>query len=160
MQPNKINFSRNLPLTAKLLLLAPVMILYIHYFLPQNWGFFIKKPNAGMINVYKVDNGNISGPFIQNNMSYGMGVSRKGRVLYKELSILINDHKNLVWQFLDKDSLSQLIRNGSYILIPRNTNKFYKGKYLITRAEQLSDSAIKSGTAFIPTPQYALAEIR
>jgi len=113
-----------------------------------------------MINIYRVENGIANNkPLIQNNMSYGIGISRKGRVLFKELAKLINDNKNLSWKPLDEDSLSNVIKYGNFIFISGNSH-FYKGKFLITKAEQLSDSSIKSGAGFNPARQYILGEIR
>jgi Sporulation delaying protein SdpA len=160
MTRNKINAIHYLLLIAKLLWIVPVIILYIHYFFPQNWGFFLVKPREPMINIYRVENGiSNNKPLIQNNMSYGIGISRKGRVLFKELSKLINDNKSLLWKPLYEDSLSNVIKYGNFIFIPGNSH-FYKGKFLITKAEQLPDSSIKSGAGFNPSRQYILGEIR
>ncbi len=73
-------------IATKISVILVVASLYIHYFLPQNWGYFVKKPAQSFFNVYRVHNGAIqNSALIDNNMSYGIGISRKGRVYYKEL---------------------------------------------------------------------------
>ena len=71
----------SIPAIIKLPVIVVVVILYIHYFLPQNWGYFAMKPAKTFFNVYRVHDGIVQKkPLIPNNMSFGMGVSRNGRV--------------------------------------------------------------------------------
>ena len=86
---NSINFAIRI---GKILLILPVIILYIHYFFPQRWGFFILKPRSAGINIYPIHDGKaIKDKGIRNNVSYGLGISRQGRFYYKELSRLIDE---------------------------------------------------------------------
>jgi len=149
---------RSVLLFAKLLLIVPVIILYIHYFFPQNWGFFIVKPREPLYNIYRVENGNADHrSIIKNNMSYGIGISREGRILYRELSKLIKDNSNLLWKPYDADSISRLIKNGNFILLSGEPH-FFKGKFLITKEEQAYSS--KNRLRAIPLSQYILGETR
>src|SRR4026207_1972933 len=80
----------------KLTVIVGVVILYIHYFLPQNWGYFVTKPVQTFFNVYRVHNQTVqNSPLIPNNMSFGMGISRKGRVYYKELIKIVNHNRHI-----------------------------------------------------------------
>lgn len=143
----------------KILLILPVIILYIHYFFPQRWGFFILKPRSAGINIYPIHDGKaIKNQGIGNNMSYGLGISRKGRYYYKELSRLIDDNKNLSWRPL-ADSQTTFM-NEPYIVIPSAMYGFKPGQYLITQMQKVSDSFIKNSNKIIPAKQYSLADIR
>ena len=76
----------------KLSITACTVILYLHYFIPQSWGFFTIEPIQPLLNAYTVHNGVINNKsLIANNMSYGMGISRKGIILFNGLVKLIED---------------------------------------------------------------------
>ncbi len=161
MLRNKINSAGQLLLIAKLLFIVPVIILYIHYFFHQNWGFFIVKPHGPTINIYQVNDERINKePLIKNNTGYGVGMSRKGRILYHEFSRLINDRKNLLWKHLNKDSLLQIIKTENFTVIYTNNSLLDKGKLLITKEELLPGLSMKSVATSVAPLQYTLAEIR
>lgn len=154
---NTKNFARRI---GKLLLLLPVIILYLHYFFPQRWGFFILKPRSAGLNIYQVLDGKIvSTSILHNNVSYGLGISRKGRFLYKELSRLIDENKNLSWKPLH-DSPLTFVADSTYTIISYRTYGFEPGKYLITKTQAIADSSILKSKEIIPVMQYSLAEIR
>src|SRR5688572_30188575 len=110
-----------------------VVILYIHYFLPQSWGYFVVKPVQTFFNVYGVHHGIVqTTPLIPNNMSFGMGISRKGRVYYKELIKILNDNKHIPWKSLPEGEFSLLSLADYDTLYIDNAKRFFTGKMLIT----------------------------
>ena len=154
---NSINFAIRI---GKILLILPVIILYIHYFFPQRWGFFILKPRSAGLNIYPIHAGKAeNNSIVHNNMSYGIGISRKGRYLYKELSRLIDENKSLSWQpFPDSQTIP--VNGSTYTQIPLNRYGFEPGKYLLTKTQTVPDSFLINNKKIISARQYSLAEIR
>ena len=154
-------YSTKAPISAiiKLPVIVVVVILYIHYFLPQNWGYFAMKPAQTFFNVYRVHNGVVqNGPLIPNNMSFGMGISRKGRVYAKELIKILNYNKHIPWKPLYEGSFSFLSQDMDYdTLYIDNAKSFFTGKLLITISERLSDTMILKHKSIPVAKQYILA---
>lgn len=144
----------------KLSLTAMVVILYIHYFIPQSWGFFTLESKQPLYNIYTVHNGVADKkPFLKNNFGYGMGISMKGKIIYSELYNIIN--KNLVWKPLIEDSINYITQHGNYIIL--STVSEYaalRGNFLITKADRPSYIMIKSGRKLHLQKQYVLVDIR
>src|SRR5258706_14218158 len=91
----------------KLSVVMVVVILYIHYFFPQSWGFYTIESKQPLYNIYMVHSGIADKePFLKNNLSYGMGISLKGRMLYNEIYNIV-DNNNLPWKPLIEDSLNE-----------------------------------------------------
>ena len=89
-----------------------------------------------------------------------MGVSLKGRILYKELYRMINSG-NLVWKPLIEDSLNHITERGNYILISIGGEyNTLKGNFLITKTDRPSYSTLKSGGQFHPLKEYILVNTR
>ncbi len=145
----------------KVPVIVVVVILFIHYFLPQNWGYFAMKPAQTFFNVYRVQNGVVQNtPLINNNMSFGMGISRKGRVYYKELIKLLNNNKHIPWKPLHEGSFSFLLQDVVYDTIYiDNAQSFFTGKLLITSSERPSDTMINHKSMPV-VKQYILAVIK
>jgi len=147
----------------KLLLTVIVVILYIHYFFPQTWGYFTKEPLQPLITVYKIDS-SVTGkePFLMNNMSYGMGVSRKGKILFNQLMKLLNTDKNFKWLPFNDDSLSYITQHGNYTLalIDNNDNNIIPGKFVVIKTDRPTSAILKNQEKFVPRKQYTLADIR
>lgn len=144
----------------KLPVIAMVVVLYIHYFFPQSWGFYTIKSNLPLYNIYVVRNGIVDKtPLIRNNFSYGMGISRKGKILYSELYDIAN--KNLPWKHLNKDSLRFYTLYDKYTPIAAGREPpNFKGQFLITKTSRPSFLDLKNGEQFHPSVQYILANIR
>ena len=99
----------------KLFITTGVIILYIYYFFLQSWGFYTTESKQPLYNLYMVHNGIADKePFPKNNLSYGMGISLNGRILYNELYSII-DNKNIPWKPLIEDSLNYITKDGNYI---------------------------------------------
>src|SRR5450432_191959 len=124
-------FLRSIFTISRFLLIAMVVILYIHYFFPQSWGFFTIPPRQPLIDAYVVRNGVADKKrFFTNNMNYGMGICRKGIVIYTALIKLIRQNKNLVWEPLHDDSLLYLTKHGRYVSVfTGDPQGIYKGKF-------------------------------
>ena len=151
-----------LPILIKLLITALVVILYIHYFFPQSWGYFTIEPRQDMIEVYKIQNGTVGKrPFLLNNMSYGMGISRKGKISFDQLIRLLNANTNLEWRPLRRDSLQHSIKNGPYNLITAE-NKYgvYRGKFLFIKTDRPAREVLKDNRKFVPTKQFLLVDVK
>lgn len=156
----KINASKRLIIAFKLVLSSAVLVLYFHYFLPQNWGYFVTKPSPAFYNVYRIDKGIAqSTPLINNNMSFGMGVSRRGRLLYKTLVETIVYNKNVVWKPLPKTQKSFLFPNSFDTIYMDKEKNFFTGPLLITSSVWPSDSTIRSKKPIQMAQQYILAFI-
>ena len=98
--------------------------------------------------------------FLKNNLSYGMGISLKGRMIYKELYNII-DNKNVSWKPLIEDSLNYITQYGNYILLSRSSEYYaLRGNFLITKTDRPSYLMLKSGEQFHPSKQYILVDIR
>ena len=145
----------------KLSITACTVILYLHYFIPQSWGFFTIEPIQPLLNAYTVHKGVINNKsLIANNMSYGMGISRKGIILFNGLVKLIESNKNLVWKPLNEDSIYYITQHKIFIKITANNNiSFYKGKFLFTKTGRPSYTVLKTKEKFVPFKQYILADI-
>jgi hypothetical protein len=145
----------------KLFITVGVIILYIHYFFPQSWGFYTLEPKQPLYNIYIVHNGILNEKqLIRNNLSYGMGISMKGRILFSELYMII-DNKNLLWRPLIEDSLNYIIKHGNYISISTgNEYSAFKGNFLITKTVRPSYSDLKNGKKFYSSKYYILTNIR
>jgi len=148
--------------TIKLVITSVVVVLYIHYFFPQSWGYFTIEPRQPIINVYAVRGGTVSTTsFIATNMSYGMGVSRKGKILFNELRRLLNANKNMAWKPLNKASISSITQRENYnIITTGNKSNLFYGKFLIIKSDRPSGTILKNHRKFIPKEQYILAEIK
>jgi hypothetical protein len=137
-----------------------VVILYIHYFFPQSWGFYTVEAKHPLYNIYKIYNGVVDKePYLKNNMSYGMGISQKGRVIYNEVYSIID--KNLPWRPVIEDSIDYEIKHEKYSKI--STGSEYAalvGKFLITRADRPSYLILKGAKKFHPSKKYILVDIR
>src|SRR5258706_10192000 len=108
----------------KLSLVVMVVVLYIHYFFRQSWGFYTIESKQPLYNIYMVHNGIADKErFLKNNLSYGMGISLKGRMIYKELYNII-DNKNVSWKPLIEDSLNYITQYGNYILLSRSSEYY------------------------------------
>ena len=153
----KLSFS-----VIKIFITALTVIVYIHYFYHQSWGYFTIDPKQPLINIYAVNDGALSNePVIKNNMSYGMGISRKGIILYNELAKLISTNKNLVWKKLNEDSLLYIVKSGKDIgLISNDDLSIGKGRFILTKTERVPFQTIKGGKKFIPAQYYTLTDIR
>lgn len=93
-------------------------------------------------------------------MSYGMGVSWKGKILFTDLYDIAKN-KNLPWRPLIEDSLDYITQDENYILISTGSKyAAFKGKFLITKTSRPSYEMIKEGGRFHPLTQYILADIR
>jgi hypothetical protein len=145
----------------KLFITAAVIVLYLHYFIPQSWGFYTIDSNIQLYSIYEVHNGIADKvPLIKNNMSYGMGMSRKGKVLFDELYIIISN-RDLPWKRLNKDSLGYITQHENHIsLYNFNKESALRGIYLITKTDRPSYEILKNGQQFIPSEQYILTDIR
>jgi hypothetical protein len=143
-------------LFARLLVILPVIIFYFHYFFPQNWGYFAIKPRGPVVNVFRVNDNNISNEsLLKNNMSYGLGMARRGRVLYHELTRLV-DHGGLAWKPFIKDSLLQIITTENFNMI-ESKYLLPKGKLLIIKENPDRSSMNKNS---VSAAQYSLVETR
>ncbi|MEO6328975.1 MAG: hypothetical protein ABIO55_08585 [Ginsengibacter sp.] len=140
---------------------AVVVILYVHYFFPQSWGFYTTEARLPLYNIYNVHSGITDKiPFLKVNMSYGMGISLKGRIIYNELYSII-DKDNLPWKDLAQDSLNYITQHGNYILT--STGSEYaalRGNFLITKTNRPSYLMLKKGEKFHQLRQYILVNIR
>jgi len=136
------------------------VVLYIHYFIPQSWGFYTIEANVPLYNIYKVHNGIADKTtLIKNNMSFGMGMSRKGKILFDELYKIIN--KDLPWKSLNEDSISYITHNNKYTLIPNpSKDGTLNGNFLITKTDRPSYLNLKNDEKFHPAKQYILVDIR
>ena len=145
----------------KLFVIALVAILYIHYFIPQSWGFYTIEPRQPLYNIYIIRNGIADKTaLIKNNISYGMGISLKGKMLYTELYSIIGN-KGLVWKPLIDDSLDYITQHGNYTLISSAIGlTAFKGKFLVTKTNRPSYLMLKKGEWFNSLRQYVLADIR
>jgi len=146
----------------KILVTVLIVIAYFHYFRHQSWGYFTIDPKGPLINIYAVNEGILSnGPVIKNNMSYGMGISRKGIFLYNELANIILTNKNLVWKKLNEDSLSFIVTAAKDVgLINHDDLKVGKGRFLITTTERVPFQTINAKKKFIPAAFYTITDIR
>ena len=140
----------------KVPVIAVVVIIFIHYLLSQNWGYFTVKPAQTFYTIYRIHNEVIeNSPLIYNNMSYGMGISRKGRVYYKELIKLLNNNKHIPWKPLHEGSFSFLSDDANYDTIYIDNEKsFFTGKFLLTSSERLSDTMILKHKLMPVAKQY------
>lgn len=160
MTNKKINVSKRLIVAFKLVLSSAVLVLYLHYFLPQNWGYFVTKPSSVFYNVYRIDKGIAqSTPLINNNMNFGMGISRRGRLLYKTLIETIASSKNVVWKPLPKPQNSFLLPDSFDTIYIDKEKNFFTGPVLITSSVWPSDSTIQSKKPIQVVQQYILAFI-
>jgi hypothetical protein len=146
----------------KLFITVCSVIFYIHYFFPQSWGFFTIEPAQPLLNAYPVHNGEISKvPLIANNMSYGMGVSRKGIVLFNGLVKLIGANKNLSWRSLNEDSIQYIAHHDAYIEVTTDKSiSFYRGNYLLIKTERPSAFVLKNNLKFLPAKEYLLVDVK
>ena len=149
-------------LVIKIFITASTVILYIHYFHRQSWGYFTINPKHPLINIYAVNEGTLSNkPILKNNMSYGMGISRKGLILYSELIKIISTDKNLVWKKLNKDSLLSIVKTGRDVgLINYDDLGIGKGRFLLIKTERTPFQTIKAKEKFVPSEYYTLTDIR
>lgn len=145
----------------RICLVATVIALYIHYFIPQSWGFFTIEPRQALMDAYRIhDDGIVDKQRVfSSNVNYGMGISRKGIVLFTALFTLI-DKKNLQWRILNEDSLAYLAKHGTYVRMNGDAQGIYKGKFLITKIDRPPDSVIVKGDKFPAVKQYILADVR
>jgi hypothetical protein len=145
----------------KLFITTVVIVLYLHYFIPQSWGFYTIESNIPLYNIYKVHNGIADKvPLIKNNMSYGMGMSREGKILFDELYGIVNN-KNLTWKVLIEDSLNSLTLHNKFTrLSSLGKDVTFKGFFLVTKAYRPSYNILRSGEKFRPSQQYIMVEIR
>lgn len=146
---------------SRLLITMVVIYLYIHYFFPQSWGFYTVYPNVPLYDIYSIQNGKLNRtPLLGNNLSYGMGISRKGKLLYSEIYYIIIK-KGLIWKPLIEDSINNIVARGNYISIS-TTNKSIipKGKFLITQINRPTYLNLKKGELFQPLKQYILIDVR
>ena len=145
----------------KLFITVAVIILYIHYFFPQSWGFYTIEPKQPLYNIYRIHNGIVDKrQLIRNNMSYGMGVSWKGKILYNELYKIVGN-KDLNWKVLNEDSVDYITRHSKFMTINGdNEYKNYRGRFLITKTSRPSYLNLKTGGKFYFPKQYILADIR
>lgn len=156
----KINVSKRLIVAFKLVLSSAVLVLYLHYFLPQNWGYFVTKPSPVFYNVYRVDKGIAqSTSLINNNMSFGMGISRRGRLLYKTLIETIANNKSVVWKPLPKAPNSFLLPDSFDTIYVDKEKNYFTGPLLIISSVWPSDSTIRSKKPIRMAQQYILAFI-
>jgi len=154
-------FLKSIFTIVKLSVVVMVVILYIHYFFPQSWGFYTIEAKQPLYNIYMVHNGIADKePFLKNNFSYGMGISLKGRMLYNKLYGII-DNKNLTWKTLIEDSLNYITQHGNYISLSGSSEyAALRGNFLITKTDRPSYLMLKSGGQFHASKQYILADIR
>ena len=146
----------------KLLPVAAVCFLYVHYFIPQSFGYFTTDPRKPLINIYKVNNGIAEKqPVILNNLNYGMGISRKGRVLFNSSKRLAGIAKNLQWKILPVDSINFITQNGDYIPlhIPQE-KKFFSGKILVTSRNQPRGVTSSQQGGIDTNTRYVLIDIK
>jgi len=144
---------------ARFVAIALMAFLYLHYFSHQSWGYFTVEPRQPLFNIYTL-NKNVPGKtVIKNNASYGMGVSRKGIILFNELSEIISRNKNLVWKKYKGDSLQHIDMNDVSI-VNYDDLRVGRGVFFITRTERATFTAIRNNTNFIPESYYALVDIK
>ncbi len=157
----KAGFIKIFDTIIKLFATAAVTILYIHYFLPQSWGFYTIESKVPLYDMHMVRNGVADKKsFFNNNLSYGMGISRKGKILYNELYGIINN-TSLRWKPLVNDSLNYITHYGKYIPIsPGSEYNTLRGTFIITQTDRPSYLFLKTGKRFHASAQYILVEIR
>ena len=144
---------------AQVVVIALMAFLYIHYFSYQSWGYFTIEPRQPLFNIYALDK-NVPGKMvIKNNASYGMGLSRKGIILFNELSQIISTDKNLVWKKYQGDSLQHLDMSDVSIINYDNL-RVGRGIFLITKTERATFEVIRNNWNFIPESYYALINIK
>lgn len=162
MSNKKIHYLKISFLVIKIFITAATVTLYIHYFHRQSWGYFTINAKDPLINIYAADDGTLSDKSIlKNNMSYGMGISRKGLILYSQLIKIISTDKNLVWKKLNKDSLLSIVKTGEDIgLINYDDLSIGKGRFLLTKTERIPFQTVKTKKKFIPSEYYTLTDIR
>lgn len=148
--------------TLKIFITAFTLFLYFHYFYHQTWGYFTTNPVQPLINIYAIEQDTISDkPLLKNNMSYGMGISRKGLILYDQLSKLVSNKQRLVWQKLDKDSLACIPKSGKNIaVISSDELGIGQGRFLLTKTERVTFQTASEKKNFTPVEYYVLTEIR
>ena len=146
----------------KATIITSVVILYIHYYNHQSWGFFTIEPKQPIVEAYKIQNGIADKERVfSNNTNYGLGMCRKGIVLYTALRKLTDKNKDLEWKPLDEDSITSITKHGKYVNISTKALEgIYKGKFLITKTERPSDSTIINHQKFVALKKYILADVR
>lgn len=140
--------------------IATVIVAFFHYFIPQSWGFYTIQANHPIYNIYTINNGVVEkDPVLKNNFTYGMGISKKGKILYGELYSIIN--KKIEWKFLNEDSLNFLIHYGEYGNIPADHEyPDFKGDFLIIKTARPHYLDLKNKEHLHSSRQYVLAHIR
>ena len=162
MTHNNTRYLKFSLLIIKIFITGLTIILYFHYFHRQSWGYFTIEPRQPLINIYPINEGVLSNePAIKNYMSYGMGISRRGIILYNQWAKIITTDKNLVWKKLNADSLASIIKNEKDIsLINFDDLGIGKGRFMLTKAETVPFETIKKNKEFIPSQFYTITEIR
>ncbi len=163
MSNKKANGVQDVLLALKMLITVLTVIIYFHYFNHQSWGYFTIDPKQPLINIYAVSKQGIvsKDPVLKNNMSYGMGISRKGIFLYNKLADIIASNKNLVWKKLSLDSLSCAARNVNNIpVINYNDCNIGKGRFVITKTDREPFQITGTKQKFLPAMVYAITDIR
>ncbi len=146
---------------SRFFVIAVIVVLYIHYFYPQSWGFFTIKPKQPIIDAYIIHDGVADTErFFSNNMNYGMGICRKGIVLYTALRRLIDKNKNLEWKTLKEDSITYISQHGTYTSILCDADSIYKGRFLFIKTERPSDTTIINHEKVVAVKKYILADVR
>lgn len=147
---------------SRFVVIAVIVVLYIHYFYPQSWGFFTIKPNQPVIDAYVIHDGVADKEkFFSNNMNYGMGICRKGIVLYTALRKLIDKNKKgLEWITLNEDSIAYITQHGIYTSLNSDAGGIYKGRFLFIKTERPFESAIINREKFPAVKKYILADVR
>ncbi|MCY4162584.1 MAG: SdpA family antimicrobial peptide system protein [Flavobacteriaceae bacterium] len=96
----------------------------INYVFPEGWGFFTKDPRSLMMNIYRIEKGNINEINVSNHSwSNSLGFSRRARIIGFEASMIVSDIPKKLW-IEDK---SKNIKSHIYdsVLIVKS-NPYYK----------------------------------
>jgi hypothetical protein len=146
----------------KILITVFTLVVYLHYFRHQSWGYFTIDPKTPLINIYSINEGTLSKePVLKNNMSYGMGLSRKGIFLYNNLAKIITTNKNLAWKKLNEDSLPSIVKSDKDVSVIANDDlNIGRGRFLLTKTDRVPFQTIKATKEFIPAAYYTLTDIR
>jgi len=160
MGNKRINAFNSFFLFTKLALIVPVIILYIHFFFPQNWGFFTVKPSQPVLKIYEVSDRYIH--LMHNNLSFGMGTSRKGRMIYHQLTTLSKRNINLTWRPFITDSIFQGNTNENFSQVNGGKKLSIKGKFILIKEDQVLEPSLPLNPTTLPViPQeYSMVEIR
>lgn len=147
----------------KMLITALTLIIYFHYFNHQSWGYFTINPKQPLINIYTVSRGGTvsKDPALKNNMSYGMGISRKGIFLYNKLADIIAGDKDLVWKKWNQDSLLSLAKTANNIpVINYSDFNIGRGRFIITKTGRIPFDAINEKKKDIVPIVFTIIDVR